>query len=413
MDSEMTEEARVRALLSTSTDSFTIDLTRKDLYDIKQVVEELNSPRRQFVSTLNIGDNHLMELSIVNVNALMVLRANKNCLRSVILDLPALQILDLTNNSLQAIPSLYKMTRLDQLYLAKNLITKFDADLLPHSISILDVSENMISLTTETYAVFIKSFKKFSFLEQLTIDKNEFTLQFSNYTIGIQNQCPRIKTINHIPIIVEDMPKREVVDSTILTRFTEELPKFTELQECVENARRYPPSCQTQINKLMRYSEQLEHAPEDAKLDQNYLDGNLQRDFFEQIDLLHSNQPMYRNYICIILARLCYVKGMSEGAMAQLVNFIKSSKSHSEEIQPIISEYIIKKLVLIDDVMEMPIHTLDLLAKMAREVDISRPLSILLEKFVKHITEHKRSDNPELYMPVSYTHLTLPTICSV
>jgi hypothetical protein len=193
------------------------------------------------------------------------------------------------------------------------------------------------------------------------------------------------------------MPKRVMVDNTMSARLTEELPKFTDLQECVESARRYPPSCQTQLNLLMRYSELLEHAPEDTKLDQNYLDTNLQRDFFEQIDLLHSNQPMYRSYICIILARLCYVKGISEGAMTQLVNFIKSSKSHSEEIQPIISEYIIKKLTVIDDVKEMPIHTLDLLAKMAREVDINRPLYILIEKFTKYITDNKRTDNAELY----------------
>ena len=397
MDREESEDERVRKLLNANNDAFTIDLTKKELYDIKIVIEELRSPKRQFVSTLNLADNHLMELNIININTLITLRANKNCLRSVILDLPALQILDLTNNSLQTIPTLFKMTRLDQVYLRKNLITNFDAEMLPHSITVLDVSENLISLTNETYPNFIKSFKRFTYLTHLVIDKNEFTLQFSNYLASISSQCPRIKTINHIPAVVESVPKRVVVDNTTMARFTENLPKFADLQECVESARRYPPSCQTQLNLLMKYSELLEHAPEDTKLDQNYLDTNLQRDFFEQVDLLHSNQPMYRTYICIILTRLCYVKGISEGAMAQLINFIKSSKSHNEEIQPIISDHIIKKLAEIDDVKEMPIHTLDLLAKMAREVDINRPLSILIEKFTKYITENKRTDDPRLY----------------
>ena len=395
---EMAEENRIRILLDSNSDSFEMNLSNQNLYDIKLIDEELHTDARKYISSLNLSENHLMELKLSNIPTLLTLKANKNCLQSVILELKSLQVLDLTNNSLTAIPMLYKMTRLEQLYLAKNLISVFDAEMLPRNLVILDISDNLISVRNDEYPNFIRSFKKFLYLEQLSIDKNKFTLDYTNYSTNIAKQSLTLRIINHIELNLEEISSKPDDLATITSkRVVENIPKFDSLCTSVENARKYPPSCQVEIDNLMHYSQLLERMPPDSKLDQGYMDINRKRDFFEQIDMLHSSQPTYRTDICVILAHFCFVKDLSDGAMLRLVKFIKSSKVLSNEIQPIISDYIVKKLSIIEDVNDMPIGILNLLSRMAREVDISKPLSLLIKRFANYVSENKGTENSDIY----------------
>jgi len=393
---EISEDSRIRALLNSQTDQFKLDLSGQSLYDIKLIMEEFRSGKRPYISEIDLSTNQLMQLTLEGIPTLLTLRVPKNCLKGVALNIPSLQILDLTSNSLDSVPKLYELVKLDQLFLGKNQITKFDPNMLPSSLTILDVSDNLITMNHEEYIRFVQGFKRFIHLEQLIIDKNEFNLVFPSYVARLTAQCKRLVTINRNPVLREEGAMRlDDLDSNQQQDFKsdKDIPKLDGLLKCIENARKFPPSCQTEINNLMQYTELLLNVKSDKKLEQGFGDITMQRDFFEQLEMLHSSQPKYRKQICIILARLFSVRGIGEGSMHQLIRFMKSSSELCAEILPVISDHILRKLTMYEELHEMPIETLELLSKMAKEVDLSSCLSILFDRFVEYVIKTDLSSN--------------------
>ncbi len=397
---ESNEELRIMKLLAEQKDLFTLDLSRQQLDDMRLITEDIRAGRRNYVSTLDLSQNQLTELNLVGVPTLLTLRAPKNCLKKVNLALSALQVLDLSNNSLEEIPRLYDMLKLDELYLGRNLISKFDPMMIPPTITILDMSDNQISLAVEDYEGFIKGFKRFVYLEQLLIDKNEFNMKFTNYTTRIAQQCPTLKSINKNAVIKSEELFIKSEDTTDKKQAKESLaneptPTLKMMFDCVETARKYPPSCQLQINTLMHYTEVLRRTDE-RKVEQDCSDMTMQRNLFESLDMLHSSQPKYRKYICIVLARLATITRIGDGAMMQLTKFIRSSRALSEEIQPIISEHIVKKLNEIDDPKDFPLEILDRFCRASKELDISTTLMPLVPKFATFAIQREKLSNPTM-----------------
>lgn len=396
-DQKIEQADPIESIIKNQNDEFSLDLSNKEIYEMRSILDQIKTGKLPFLTYLDISRNKLMDINLQGIKTLLTLKVSKNCLQTANLDLQELQFLDLSSNSLENIPKLSEMNKLEVVFLQKNKIIKFEHGMLQMLISNLDISENLIEVPTESYNNFIDGFKKFILLEELNIEKNEFNNSYPNYETKIEVMCQQLKLLNHNKVdraLLEEQRENREAEPKIYQRKNEgEYPTLKLMTECIEGARKYPPSCQAKLEYFAKATQNLAKFATKAYIDQEFSDETSIKDFFEQVDLLHSSQPKFRTEICVALARLSSLNVIGDYSMEQLTKFMKSSSLIAAEILPILSRVIVKGLTIVEELKDIPENILERFCKMSNELDISNILTPLIPKFASFIVDQEEISN--------------------
>ena len=127
---------------------------------------------------INISKNYLDNIDILNhYQRLKVITASDNYIRTVNLQLPKLQELDLRNNFIEKVPILSQMPQLKVIILNANNITELKLQCKRENyVNIMKMvfRNNKIKFTNMEVINFVKKLKEFKVLKVLNLENNPF-----------------------------------------------------------------------------------------------------------------------------------------------------------------------------------------------------------------------------------------------
>ncbi len=365
-------ESRVKGILSSEREAFTLDLSRKQLLDADVLNDDFQSPSRKTLSHLSLAKNLLVRLNLRGCQTLTTLWASENCILQVRLDLPKLRFVDLSHNSLLGIPDFSRLGYLEEVLLSHNYIQDMDEKMLPCSLAVLDLRSNDITVdesVADFFGTFVQRFRKFPKLQKLNLEKNPFSIRHPNYLQAIADECTLLYSMD------ENKASDALVARSMRVGVPDGiLPTLSKMVACLEQVRKSPMVCGEELNTLSNLVDEARKNPPAfaASCHRDSMES-----FFEELDILHSSQHKYRKEVYTILAKMVHITQVGSKAMEFLSMYMKSSKELALQVQSAMEESVIRDLVRPNAKLQAYIlHDLYLISK-------EQNISVLLKRTVR------------------------------
>lgn len=364
--------------LNSQKDPFTLNVSNKQLLDVKAINAEFESRAHQNLSHLILSKNLLVTLELYN-KTLVSLNASHNFLLKVVLSISSLHELNLEFNCLEQIPNLRTMKKLQVLKLSNNYITTLNEKALPKNLEDLNLSHNLLDIMLEVENApenFCNKFGRFKSLKSLELYDNPFELKFPEYAILLRHYCP-------VSIDIKNPASKATPDrKNTYTKIQDGVqPHLRTMIRRLELAKKYPSSCADEINNVLGL---IDAARDNPMTFENSLEGANASEFFENLDIIHSGQHKFRKELYTILAKLIYLKQLREKATETLKGYMRSSQESQEMAEFVLERVIVRELQKYRG-EEFPIDVVSSLCAIAEVCTISGILKRIVRPFSSHL----------------------------
>ena len=332
------DRERLLEVLQSKKGLFTLDISHSQLLNINNLHDYITQDSGS-ISKLDISNNMIVCLNLSNFDSLVYIDASYNHLYKVNISCKNLQYLNLNFNCLAKIPKLEGVKKLEELYLNSNNFTDFPINDVPESLTKLYFANNRIQFCGTEIDGWVSSFCRLKCLQKFCVEGNPFEKDSPSYKKDIPKYCPEVTEV-----YITKKGKEEATEQEKEKKNEKDppLPTLIEMAKSMRDAMKSEGMCELELDKLLTRLKRLKNSSRsfDHVNNEKKNDGG---EFFEALEMLHSNQPKHRKEIYKLLTYLVFTQKCSIQAIRKLSQFMQSDKEMVEVLK-ILDEEVIRDL---------------------------------------------------------------------